>query len=191
MNRLALLVAVSALVALGDARPAAAAGYVRPSGPPVNDPQVRLWLNNAARHFGRVPPCPHGLTVDLYERRSKPTTMAAAPIGGCDLSLDPDYYPRPAEADADYWNALLCTVVAHEYGHLVGLRHSRRRGSLMFRRVDRPRRLCRSPRPGRFQLAVNAPDAWRPPPPRLLAVNACPDALGVPRPLAFGACPDQ
>jgi hypothetical protein len=177
-----------AVFCAASATSAVAAGLLRPAGQRVDDPQVRLWLDNAARHFGRLPSCPAGITVDRYERIRHGRMMAAAPVGGCDMSLDPDYYPMPAGTSESAWAAAMCTAVAHEFGHLLGLRHSRDRRSLMYGRQDGPRPVCTRPRAGRFHVAVNRPDAWRPPPPRLLGVAACPDVLGAPQPLAFGGC---
>jgi hypothetical protein len=155
----ARVVIALALLLLG-APAARAAGLLQPAGPPVDDPQVSLWVANAARHFGRVPVCPGGITVDRYERQPGPGRMASAPLHACDMSLDPDWFPRPAGAEPRHWAAMMCTAVAHEYGHLLGLPHSRNPHSLMSHRLGRPLGSCWSPRGGGRAPAINRPRAW-------------------------------
>lgn len=39
------------------------------------------------------------------------------------IVLDPDWYPYRPGVPRAYWEAQMCTIVAHEYGHLIGRAH--------------------------------------------------------------------
>jgi hypothetical protein len=56
---------------------------------------------------------------------------AAAQQGGCTIAFDPDFYPAPAGYDVRWWQAAMCSVVAHEYGHLLGYGHVNDPNNLM------------------------------------------------------------
>jgi hypothetical protein len=69
---------------------------------------------------GRVVP----VHVVLYDNPD-PRVTAAAEQPGCRIWLDRDWWPRPPSRSD-------CTVIAHEWGHLLGRPHSHDRNDLMF-----------------------------------------------------------
>lgn len=98
---------------------------------------VAFW---SAHGIDRAPACgvvnPLPMTQEQLESGAAavPTgTMvwATADAQRCAIDLGPDMRELRKEADPDY-----CKIVVHEYGHLLGLPHSRRFGGVM-RRVIR------------------------------------------------------
>ena len=125
MRPLLALIATLLLVAIV---PTSASGSV-PPGEPVADPQVDAWLGIAHARWGHAPDCPDGVLVDRAERMAGASVWASAETLGCRISLDPDFYPRPAAFAASAWGRRawteqMCNVVVHEWGHLLGHAHA-------------------------------------------------------------------
>lgn len=125
MRPLPALIATLLLVALV---PTSASASVGPAEP-VADARVDAWLGIANAWWGRAPDCPQGVHVERAERTAGDGVWASALTPGCRISLDPDFYPRPAAWSASPWSRrewqrLMCNVVAHEWGHLLGHGHS-------------------------------------------------------------------
>ena len=119
--------------------PASASAYMSP-GEPVADPEVDAWLNVASTTWGSAPSCPEGIRIDRAERNAGVDVVATAETPGCHISLDPDFYPAPADwtataEDRRYWETMMCNVVVHEWGHLLGHAHASDPGDIMFPEV--------------------------------------------------------
>ncbi len=90
---------------------------------PATDPQIAQWLGLARAYWNASPNCPQGISLVRAESLPDPGVWAAAVPGGCEIAFDPDFYPAPAGYDRAWWQAAMCSVVAHEYGHLLGYGH--------------------------------------------------------------------
>jgi hypothetical protein len=102
-----------------------------PGADPATDPQIAQWMAIAQAHWGAAPNCPDGISIQRAEWLPDPGVWAAAVQGGCAVAFDPDFYPAPAEYDQGWYQAAMCSVVAHEWGHLLGYGHVADRNSLM------------------------------------------------------------
>jgi Matrixin len=98
---------------------------------PATDPQIAQWMAIAQAHWGAAPNCPDGLSIQRAEWLPDPGVWAAAVQGGCAVAFDPDFYPAPADYDQGWYQAAMCSVVAHEWGHLLGYGHVADPNSLM------------------------------------------------------------
>jgi hypothetical protein len=123
-----------ALVALRTPAPASAGELA--TAPAVKDARVTAWLGNAQRVWNAAPACPGGVRVIRAQWLDDPAVWAAAEQPGCTIALDPDFYPAPARADRATWESQMCSVLAHEWGHLLGQAHSTDSRSLMYPSVD-------------------------------------------------------
>jgi hypothetical protein len=94
-----------------------------PGADPATDPQVAQWLAAAQAYWGVAPNCPSGLSIQRAQWLADPNVWAAAVQGGCAMAFDPDFYPAPANYDQGWYQAAMCSVVAHEWGHLLGYGH--------------------------------------------------------------------
>ena len=90
---------------------------------PATDPQIAQWMGLAQTFWGTTPNCPNGISIQRAEWLPDPSVWAAAVQGGCAVAFDPDFYPAPADFDPSWYQAAMCSVVAHEYGHLIGYGH--------------------------------------------------------------------
>jgi hypothetical protein len=108
---------LSATVALGASSTAHAATA-------VGDDQVDQWVSVAKSYWGQSLHCPTGLRLTRDTHNPDPRVWATADISTCVLALDPDFYPQPASLPLDFWQAGMCHVVVHEYGHLLGHPHA-------------------------------------------------------------------
>jgi hypothetical protein len=140
--------------------PTSASASVGP-GEPVADPQVDAWLGIARSWWGGAPDCPEGLRVDRAERAAGDGVWATAEMPGCHISLDPDFYPRPAAWTASAWarrewQRRMCNVVVHEWGHLLGHGHASDPLDLMAPVVPLVVTACRPPAPSSVQTAVQS-----------------------------------
>jgi hypothetical protein len=106
---------------------AVAAGAPNPS----TDPQIATWLQIAQAHWGAGPNCPDGISISRAQWLPDPGVWAAAVQGGCAMAFDPDFYPAPPQYDPAWWRAAMCSVVAHEWGHLLGYGHVNDPSNLM------------------------------------------------------------
>jgi hypothetical protein len=113
-----LLALLGALVFLA---PAAAARADQ--GQPFSDPVLDRYLGIAAAQWGGpAPTCTQpdgtvtGVQTLLYDDPD-PNVAARAEMPGCRIFLDRDYWPAPA-------SRIDCTVIVHEWGHLLGHPHS-------------------------------------------------------------------
>jgi matrixin len=98
---------------------------------PAADPLIGQYLQLAQAHWAASPNCPDGISLQRAEWLPDPGVWAAAVQGGCAIAFDPDFYPAPAEYDYGWWQAAMCSVVAHEWGHLLGYGHVSDPNSLM------------------------------------------------------------
>jgi hypothetical protein len=98
---------------------AAAAG----AADPATDPQIAQWMASAQAFWGAAPNCPGGISMQRAQWLPDPAVWAAAVQGGCAVAFDPDFYPAPADYDQGWYQAAMCSVVAHEWGHLLGYGH--------------------------------------------------------------------
>jgi hypothetical protein len=98
---------------------------------PATDPLIAHFLDVARAHWGAGPNCPPGISLVRAQWLPDPGVWAAAQQGGCTIAFDPDFYPAPAGYDVRWWQAAMCSVVAHEYGHLLGYGHAGDPNSLM------------------------------------------------------------
>ena len=90
---------------------------------PATDPQIAQWMAVAQGYWHAAPNCPDGLSIQRAQWLPDPGVWAAAVQGGCAVAFDPDFYPAPAGYDAGWYQAAMCSVVAHEWGHLLGYGH--------------------------------------------------------------------
>jgi hypothetical protein len=90
---------------------------------PANDPQIAQWMATAQAYWGAAPSCPDGISIQRAQWLPDPNVWAAAVQGGCAVAFDPDFYPAPADYDPGWYQAAMCSVVAHEWGHLLGYGH--------------------------------------------------------------------
>jgi Matrixin len=102
-----------------------------PRADPATDPQIAQWMAIAQAHWGTAPNCPDGISIQRAEWLPDPGVWAAAVQGGCAVAFDPDFYPAPADYDQAWYQAAMCSVVAHEWGHLLGHGHVADPNSLM------------------------------------------------------------
>jgi hypothetical protein len=94
-----------------------------PGADPATDPQIAQWIADAQAYWGAAPNCPNGISIQRAEWLPDPGVWAAAVQGGCAVAFDPDFYPAPADYDQGWYRAAMCSVVAHEWGHLLGYGH--------------------------------------------------------------------
>lgn len=90
---------------------------------PAIDPQIAQWMTIAQGYWGATPSCPDGISIQRAQWLPDPNVWAAAVQGGCAVAFDPDFYPAPADYDRRWYQAAMCSVVAHEWGHLLGYGH--------------------------------------------------------------------
>jgi hypothetical protein len=90
---------------------------------PAADPLIARWLEIGRAFWNASPNCPGGVSVTRAQWLPDAGVWAAAVRGGCAMALDPDFYPAPPGYDHGWWQAAMCTVVAHEWGHLLGNAH--------------------------------------------------------------------
>jgi hypothetical protein len=102
-----------------------------PGADPATDPQIAQWMAIAQAHWGAAPNCPNGISIQRAQWLPDPGVWAAAVQGGCAVAFDPDFYPAPADYDQDWYRAAMCSVVAHEWGHLLGYGHVADSNNLM------------------------------------------------------------
>lgn len=154
------LLALLATLLLVAIVPTSASASVRP-GEPVADAQVDAWLDVAHAWWGRAPDCPGGVLVDRAERMAGADVWASAETPGCRISLDPDFYPRPAAWSTSAWGRrewqrLMCNVVAHEWGHLLGHGHASDPHDLMAPVAPFVVTACRRSVPSSVEAAVQS-----------------------------------
>ena len=77
----------------------------------------------AQGYWRAAPNCPDGISIQRAQWLPDPNIWAAAVQGGCAVAFDPDFYPAPADYDQGWYQAAMCSVVAHEWGHLLGYGH--------------------------------------------------------------------
>jgi Matrixin len=90
---------------------------------PATDPQIAQWMATAQGYWGAAPNCAQGISIQRAQWLPDPGVWAAAVQGGCAMAFDPDFYPAPAGYDQGWYQAAMCSVVAHEWGHLLGYGH--------------------------------------------------------------------
>lgn len=95
---------------------------------PVNSPEIASYMKLAEAYWQTPPPC--AVTLERAEL-SADDRLWAVTTPDCVISLDPDYYPRPATLPAGYWRAQMCSIITHEYGHLLGQPHTTGTRSIM------------------------------------------------------------
>jgi hypothetical protein len=100
-----------------------------PMTTPYSSVTVRASLRIAAEFHGRQAACPGGVRV-FVEDLSPWEVAAFGEQPGCRIWLDADWLAIAGRGD---YNARIatCSVLVHEYGHLLGLSHALRRRSIM------------------------------------------------------------
>jgi hypothetical protein len=100
-------------------------------GRPFADPDVEAYLEIAEAHWSQTAPTcapPGGETIPVHvvlHDNPDPDVVATAEQPGCRMWLDRDWWPAPP-------SRMACTIIAHEWGHLLGFGHSADRGDLMY-----------------------------------------------------------
>lgn len=85
-------------------------------GPDVtNNSRIRADLIRAGRHWKAAPKCP--VTVGVMDDDGD--TYARAQLGGCRIWIDKGWWDSLMAQPR-----LLCNVIVHEYGHLLGHMHN-------------------------------------------------------------------
>lgn len=100
-------------------------------GTPYQSPTLTRYLQIAEAHWGApAPTCPGrggepvGVHAVLFDD-PHPDVSAVAEQPGCRIWLDRDFWPA-ADDETD------CTIIAHEWGHLLGNGHSDDERGLMY-----------------------------------------------------------
>lgn len=120
----------TSLVILGLLAVPARAGVPDPPQPwtPITDQQTYSDLVIAWSYWGALPACPDGLRV--YRADVPGTAEGEAQQLGCTIWLDPS-----TVHGLKRW--YYCQLIAHEYGHLLGVDHSTDPRNLMHPRLGR------------------------------------------------------
>lgn len=125
-------------------------------GAPYRSATLTRYLQVAQAQWGRpAPACPGrgnsvvGVHAVLFDSPD-PEVSAVAEMPGCRIWLDRDFWPAPNDA-------IDCTIIAHEWGHLLGYGHSEIPQSLMYATPE-----LGAPGCGVFGQAVVALVAHRP-----------------------------
>jgi hypothetical protein len=79
--------------------------------------QVVVDVANAWWNQGN--PCPEGIGVENIPLDAG----AQAWPGWCKVDISTGMYPKPAYLAQDVWEASMCHLMVHEYGHLLGHDH--------------------------------------------------------------------
>jgi hypothetical protein len=100
-------------------------------GKPYTNRTLAQYLEIAEAHWGApAPTCTAAdgqvipVHVALFDNPD-PKVTATAEQPGCRIWLDRDWWPAPA-------SRIDCTIIAHEWGHLLGRAHSHDQNDLMF-----------------------------------------------------------
>lgn len=92
------------------------------------DPSITAHLVSASNFFAATIPadrCPSGPRTLLADLPAG--VLGMAEVGGCRMWLDPTIYHLAGVHDVTAAQAAasrLCSLVVHEYGHLLGMRHA-------------------------------------------------------------------
>jgi hypothetical protein len=100
-------------------------------GEPYTDADLETYFEIAQAHWDvPAPSCagPGGERIQVHAVRydnPNPDVLATAEQPGCRIWLDLDYWPAPPSRVA-------CTIIAHEWGHLLGHGHTADSNDLMY-----------------------------------------------------------
>jgi len=106
----------------------------------VNDPEIDAFVAVAQQQLGPVTHCPTGVRIvagDFLANAGvwasvKQTTIDGATVAECEIRLESDHYPRPPTAGYGVWDEIMCKIIVHEWGHVLGKTHVEDPTDLMY-----------------------------------------------------------
>lgn len=98
----------------------------------VSDPKIQSDVEIAIKYWNADTVCPSGISVIREQWLPDTNVWAAAVSGVCTIALDPDWFPSLPTTNVKWYDAVMCSIIVHETGHIMGNLHSEDPRSIMY-----------------------------------------------------------